>query len=111
MSLLELNRFRNLSLFEGFQSLSSGTFFDWVSDLRHVCEPGLPGSGLHHHAGLCVEPEEPQRPHELLWPPELPGPIPALGSDGLLPPAGELHHRGPSGSVPGSRSQKFSLNT
>lgn len=68
-----------------------------ASDIRGLRQPGVPGPSLHHHVGVHLEQEEPQCSHELLWAPELPGPFPSLGSDGILPPAGQLHHRGPSG--------------
>lgn len=62
-----------------------------------VCEPGVPGAGVHHHAGVRVEPQEPLRPHELLRAPHLPGPFPTLGVDGLFSALGELHHCGSPG--------------
>lgn len=63
-------------------------------DIRHFCESGVPGPSLHHHARVCVEPAKPERPNELLRPAEFPGTLPALGTDGFLPSAGQLHHRG-----------------
>lgn len=68
-----------------------------ASDIRGFRQSGVPGPGLHHHAGVHLEQEEPQRSHELLRAAEFPGTFSPLGSDGLLPPAGQLHHRGPSG--------------
>lgn len=71
-----------------------------ASDIRGFCQSGVLRPGLHHHAGVHLEQEEPQRSHEFLRAPEFPGTFSALGSDGILPPAGQLHHRGSSGYQP-----------
>lgn len=41
-----------------------------------------------------MEPAKPKCSNEFLWPAEFPGTLPALGTDGILPSAGEFHHRG-----------------
>lgn len=41
-----------------------------------------------------MEPAKPKCSNEFLWPAEFPGALPALGTDGILPSAGEFHHRG-----------------
>lgn len=68
----------------------------WTSDdyIWHFCESGVPGPGLHHHAGVRVESTEPECSHELLWPAQLSGTLPALGANGILTSAGQLYHRG-----------------
>ena len=60
------------------------------SDSGPVCEPGVSGAGVHHHAGVRVESTQPLRPHELLRAAQLPGALPTLGPPGLLTPPGEL---------------------
>lgn len=67
-----------------------------LPDIWHLCKPGVPGPGLHHHASVHLEQAEPQRQDEFLWPAELPGALLALGADGILSSAGQLHHRGSS---------------
>nr|XP_020833316.1 derlin-3 isoform X3 [Phascolarctos cinereus] len=62
-------------------------------------QPLLPGPGLHHHAGVCVEPAEPGPSDELFWPPQLPGALPALGAHGLLAAPGQLRAGGPAGKL------------
>lgn len=64
------------------------------SDIWYFCESGVPGPSLYYNAGVCVEPAKPKRSNEFLWPAEFPGTLPALGPDGILPAAGQLHHRG-----------------
>ena len=54
---------------------------------------GFPGSGLHDHAGVHLEPEEPFHPDELLGSDELPGSLLALGAAGLLGAAWQFDHR------------------
>lgn len=41
-----------------------------------------------------MESAKPKCSNEFLWPAEFPGTLPALGTDGILPSAGEFHHRG-----------------
>ncbi|XP_074177713.1 derlin-3 isoform X2 [Rhinolophus sinicus] len=60
-------------------------------------QPVLPGPGPHSHAGVHMEPPQPSDEGELLWPPHLPGAIPALGTHGLLNAAGQLDPCGPAG--------------
>uniref|UniRef100_A0A8D0SCE0 Derlin n=1 Tax=Sus scrofa TaxID=9823 RepID=A0A8D0SCE0_PIG len=60
-------------------------------------QPLLPGAGPHSHAGVRVEPSKPPGEGQLLWPPHLPGTIPALGAHGLLTAAGQLDPCGPAG--------------
>lgn len=72
--------------------LVQDVFFNKASDIRHLRKSGVSGPSLHHHAGVRVEPAKSQRPHEFLWPAEFPGALPALGADGVLTSAGELHH-------------------
>lgn len=67
-----------------------------------VCKPGIPGSGIHHHAGIRVEPTQSLRTHELLWSLHVPGSVSPVGSARLLAAAREFRHRGSHGSVTGS---------
>lgn len=69
-------------------------FFNKVSDIWDVCEPGVPRPSLHYHAGVRVESTKPQRAHEFLRAAEFPGALLTLGADGILTSAGQLHHRG-----------------
>lgn len=82
---------QNVSVVSGL-----GQVLDVLPDIWHLCEPGVPGPGLHHHAGVHLEQAEPQRQDEFLRPAQLPGALLALGADGILSPAGQLHHRGSS---------------
>lgn len=68
-----------------------------MPDFWAVCELGVPGPGIHHHAGVRLEPQESLRPHELLRSPHLPSPISTLGIDGLFTAFRELHHCGSPG--------------
>lgn len=75
----------------------------WTVSFNHpsafwpVCKPGVLGPGVHDNAGVCLEPQEPLRPHELLWSAHFPSPVSTVGIDGLFTAFGELHHRGSSG--------------
>lgn len=71
-------------------------FFNKVSDIWNFCESGVPGPSLHYHAGVRLESTKPKRSHEFLWAAEFPGTLPAMGADGILTSAGQLHHRGSS---------------
>lgn len=62
-----------------------------------VCELGFLRAGIYNYAGLCLEPQEPLCPHELLWAAHLPGPVSTVGSHGLFSLTGKLHYCGPFG--------------
>lgn len=63
------------------------------SAVWNLCKLVLPGAGLHHHAGLHLEPEKPLCTNEFFWAAELPGSFFAVGVDGILIASGKLCHR------------------
>lgn len=76
------------------QSTNNLFFLSKHIDIWHLCESGVLGPSLHHHAGVRVEQAQPQRSHELLWSAELSGALSPVGAHGILSAAGELHHCG-----------------
>lgn len=69
-------------------------FLNEASDIWHICQSGVPGPSLHNHAGVCLEPAKPKCSNEFLWTTEFPGTLPALGTNGILTFAGQLHYCG-----------------
>jgi len=62
-------------------------FYD---NLCIFCEPSLLGSGIYHHACLCVGQEEPLHPDELLWSAHIQCSLPPLGLAWLLTALGKF---------------------
>uniref|UniRef100_A0A8C2XWW5 Derlin n=1 Tax=Capra hircus TaxID=9925 RepID=A0A8C2XWW5_CAPHI len=96
--------FNMLFVFRYCRMLEEGSFRGRTADFVFMflfggvlMTPLLPGPGPHSHAGVRVEPPQPWGEGQLLWPPHLPGAIPALGAHGLLHAAGQLHPGGPAG--------------
>ncbi|XP_068017989.1 derlin-3 isoform X3 [Melanerpes formicivorus] len=99
--MLEEGSFRGRTADFVFMFLFGG-FLMTLPAVWPLCQPVFPGPGLHHHAGVRLEPQEPLHPHELLRAAQLPGPLPALGADGLLSAPGQLHHHRLAGDCSGS---------